>query len=128
MLTVLGEATIKVDDFGYKEVEIDLRRRGEAALFIKYTKGDEAYLALEPVARNPLLGDSTEWAMLVAKTPNPVEFDPLTYKFSGGEEGQFALPVCWRGTRLVLRFTFSGLVAGQTEGTLIVGALPNSLR
>lgn len=125
MTNLLGDVGVLTNPAaGYYEILADLRRSGEIVINVDYTKGDEDYIAIEPVVNNPRV-DSNFRAMGVAYTSVPVKFLPYVIQLTGGEDMQIAIPKSWYSKYIKFKITLVNLGAGA-EGTLNIGIYPNN--
>ena len=115
---------------GVYEKSFHLFRVKELALYFNYEKGDESMVVIEPLIQNKRLGDGVWYALGLAKSINPIRFDPYFIKLTDpdgvGEQFQSALPHCVNGTLMKIRVTFRDLNGGS-EGSLTVGVVENQL-
>jgi len=128
MVNLLGDIGILTNPgAGYYEIEsTDFKRSDEIVVELDYTKGDENYIAIEPVVKNPRLGGSGYRAMGVTHASVPVKFIPYIIQLTGGEDMQISLPKSWYSKYIKFKITFVGL-GGGAEGTLNIGIYPNKM-
>lgn len=126
MFTVIGDAVIVVNDPGYKEVAIPIYRGNEVLIHTDYTKGDESGLLIQPVLINTEIGNSKEYAIGIAKSVNPIQFNPLLFEINEDSIGMITVPIHKLIGSLKLKITFNDLGAG-TEGDLEIGLKINKL-
>lgn len=119
-------AEIVVNDPDYKEVRIPVWRQNEVLLYLDYTKGDETFIQIEPVELNQELGNVKEYGVGLAKTPNPIEFNPMILKVAENAIMRIAVPIMKLKGFLKFKITFKDLGAG-IPGDLEFGLMINKL-